>query len=504
MARAFKAENALSASASAAANVHETHGERDSQRLFKRFGLRMNVNISRLHMQATEGAMPVEVPYMKVSDFLRSLISKHPRVVFGGFPAGDDAEKLCETFWERYQLSHPQHIIFHTCPAEERRRVLPICLHGDKGRGHGKNPVFVYSFESVFGLPERIRLAGSRSDKAKEKRTAQKRVHGGRLAWTCAQRAREHVGEPVPDESSCSLKRRKLDNGQFFESLQHNSRGSTILTRFLISAIPSKVLKANTEVLEKLFERIAEDLKSLFEGGIVLGNDIYKAAVVGVKGDYEFLVEAGKFQRHYGNVGHVREKAMCPECDAGSPGIAFEDFSDHAAWMQTQYSTVPWLTEPAMLKIPFSLGKPAELFRRDNFHTLKYGFCRDLAASLLVLLGTLTYFDFTPADSHAVDSRLERAFSMFALWCAAEGRSTTLKKFSRANIHRKTESTHPWLGGKGSDTVLVMMFLQYMVTVFQQDARHVSHRALLQAMEETLRGGTAMIYFFPTPALVSC
>ena len=453
------------------------------------------MDASCLHMEALEGELPVEVPHLKVTDFMGSLLSKHPRVVFGGFSRGVDSESLCETFWQRYQLHHPEHCIYNTVAAEERRYVLPICLHGDKGRGHGKSPVFVFSWESVFALPERLRLAGSKSDKAKLRRTSQKRVHGGRLAWTCAARARDCMcaAEPVPHEGSCSMKRRKLDNGKLYEALQHNSRGNTILTRFLISAVPSKVFKANPEVIESLLDEIASDLKVLFERGLTVQGRVYRAAVVGIKGDYEFLVEAGRFDRHYGRVGTVREQGMCPECHAGDPGISFEDFSDNPTWAATKYLTDPWLVAPALLKIPFATVKRAQMFRRDVFHTLKYGFCRDLSASLLVLLGSLTYFDHTPRDSRSIDSRLERAYSMFALWCAADGRSTTLKKFSKANIHRKTENTFPWLGGKGSDTVLCMMFLLFMVRTFQQNVRDASHTPLLRAMEETLRGGLDFI-----------
>ena len=485
MARAFRKEGTLSSSAEAAARIHDIHGERDSQRLFSKYGLRLHVEPSSFQLEAAEGGqLPVTVPYLKVSSYLRSLVSRHPCVVFGGFETGEDAEALCATFWDKYQLFHPQHIIYSTYSAEERKRVLPICLHGDKGRGHGKNPVFVFSFESCFGLPRKVRLAGSRSDRAKERRASQKRVHGGRLSWTCRQRAQEHVAERLPTENNCSLKRRKLDNGKFVEALQHNSRGSTLLTRFLISAIPSKVFKANPKVVETLLEKIAEDLSVLFHEGIVLANKgVYKAAIVGVKGDYEFLVEAGSFERHYGHVGSRQELAMCPECHAGQPGLHYEDFSDHPPWSSTRYLTEPWSEEPAIMKVPFALSKRPQLFRRDMFHTLKYGFCRDLAAGLLILLGDLTYFDFTPTDSLSVDSRLERAYSLFSMWCAAEGRSTTLKKFSKAS------ATFPWLGGKGADTVLCMMFLQVMAANFKRDARHPSHIPLLQAVEEILLGG---------------
>ena len=494
MSRAFRADSKQCPSVEAASAVHETHGERDTQRLFKRFNLVLKVPFSTIRMAATEGSIPVDVPFLQISDYFSTLVRKHPRVLFGGFDRGGDSEALCDMFWKRYEPFHSQHRVYHDCSLAERRRILPICIHGDKGRGHGKNPVFVFSWESPFGLPEKIRLAGSKSDKAKQRRSQSKQAHGGRLGFTCRQRACDCMTFPsnsLPDEKSCSLKSRKLDNKAFFEALQHNGRGNTVLTRFLICAIPGKVLKSCPGMVEELLGRVAADLQALFAEGISLEGKTFKAVLVGVKGDYEFLAEAGRFQRHYGNVGHVNSLEMCPECNAGGPHVAFEDFSDVPLWTQSLYTDPPWSAgaEPALLHCPFSVQNTASMFRRDMFHTLKYGFCRDLAASVLVFLAVLTYFDCTPEDSRSIDSRLERAFAMFAMWLAAESRSSTLKKFSRGNLHRNTARNFPWLGGKGADTVTCLMFLDFMVATFLRENKNPAHTPLLQAMRETMRGG---------------
>ena len=469
--------------------MSDAHGERDSQRLFRKYNLRLTVPTSCLHFEGTEETGPVDVPYLKISDFLKVLLKNHSRVLFGGV-VGEAAERLLDVFWARFELFQPDHVVFRL-PPNERRSVLPLCIHGDKGRGYLKSPVYCFSFETVFGLPEKIRQAGSKSDSAKQKRKQGKQVHGGRLTCTCADRAFDCQIQPIPEEDACSIKRRKLDNGEFVEALQHNARGNTLLTRFLIAAIPQKVFKPNPLVVETLLAALSEDLKGLFESGLSVDGRNYKAVLIGVKGDYEFHMEAAMYERHYARAGHVRDHAMCPECHAGMPNIPYTDVSDSPRWAEPDslYASQPWQRLPPLNSAPFAGPEtnPATLYRRDMFHTIKYGFARDLAASALFWLAHLTYFDF-PNMSRSIDERLSRAFNTFKLWCLAEGRVTTLKKFSRQNLHRKKAGNFPWLGGKGADTVLCLMFLDHYLWVCKSEPRHPSHVGLLAAMQQTIRG----------------
>ena len=484
LSRAFRADSCQSSAIQQAAGVHESHGERDAHRLFRRFGLVLNVPISKFSLESGDGSKPTDVPFLKISDFFRTLLSKHAKLLFGGFDAGQEAQELCEMFWTRYELHHPEHIIFQEVPQQQRRFVLPLLWHGDKGRGHGKNPVFVCSFESPFGLPHGIRASGAR-----HMRTQTKQQHGGRLGWSCAKRALDS-GDTAGDEDACSIKRRKLDNGKFFEAMQHNSRGHTMLTRFLVTALPAKVMKASPEVFTKLYEEVCKDLQHLWASGVEVESVKYRACLIGIKGDYEYLMECGNFKRHHGRVGSVRENAMCPFCMAGSPNVPFENFSESPEWLATENTVEPWEEEPPWVRCPYSLLRQADMFKCDVFHTLKYGFCRDLAASLLIFLGFLGYFDLGGdlAESRSVEARLERAFNMFSLFCLSEGRNTTLKRFSKQNLHRQTSASFPWLGGKGSDTVLVMMFLDFFVGLCQADPKQASHNQLLCGMRQTLRG----------------
>ena len=68
LARAVEAtEGGLtSRSLHAATKVGESHGERDAQRVFNKFGLSLNVPISSLEVGATTESGPVSIPYLKV------------------------------------------------------------------------------------------------------------------------------------------------------------------------------------------------------------------------------------------------------------------------------------------------------------------------------------------------------------------------------------------------------------------------------------------------------
>ena len=482
----------------AAAKVSDSHGERDCLRIFRRYGLYFHVPISSLHVQSPgeeSGVGPADIPYLKISDFFKVLLKKHARLLFGGIPQGEDSKELLRIFWSRYKDYHPEHVIYRCCSEGERQMILPICLHGDKGRGYQKSPVYCYSWEPVFGLPEAVRNAGSKADRIRQNRRAAKQCHGGNLNATCSKRAREFsaFNEPSICEDTCSIKRRKLENFKFHEALQPNFRGCSLLSHFLIGAVPSKVFKANPLIIPALQEAITKDLQFLFKEGVTVNGTTFRACLIGSKGDFEEHYEAGNFVRYHGNVGTRNSNRMCPFCHAGDSAHPFEDVGSNAAWLQTVFETPPWETEPALAQAPFTDAKPASLFKVDMFHTLKYGFCRDLVGSLLLYLARLTYFDGDENESKAVDERLSRAFSWFSMWQLAFSKNSTLKRFSKSNLHCKKANQFPWIGGKGADTVLTMMWLDWFLAMCMRDPREPSHQELLAAMQETVKGGLSFI-----------
>lgn len=135
---------------------------------------------------------------------------------------------------------------------------------------------------------------------------------------------------------------------------------------------------------------------------------------------------------------------------------------------------------PPLSIIPFSDSFPASLYRRDMFHVVKHGFGREICASVLLLLCHLTYFDWE-GDTRNLPDRLSRSFMMFKMWCAAEHKTTSLKHFTKANLH-VTGSPFPYLGGKGSDCTMVLMFLQWYLLLCLKGIKAPDHQPILRVV----------------------
>ena len=476
LARAFKASagGKVSADVEHASRVHESHAARDSQRVFRNFGLTPAVPITQLDIPPTQGSFATTLPVLKVCDFLKLLLRRHSKLLFGGAEFGEKSAALCRSFWQKYQQFQGDHKVFSTYGPQEWGTILPICIHGDKGRTKVKLPIFNFSFESVFGLPPETRR---RSD------VQHRREYGGKMDWACGQRAAEQLPNPDLsfDDSTCPIKRRKLNCGDAVPT--HNGRGHSILTRFLITAIPSKTYKSHPNLISEFLASLKEDLCQAFEGiQATKDGPIFRAALIGVKGDYEFHLEVGSLNRTYQNIGHATDRAFCPECSAGLPDVAAFDFRSRPVWASTCYASNPWSSTPILSQVPFACSKLASLYRRDAFHTLKFGFLKDLAAGIIWFLAELSFFD-APGDPTSIESRLERAFSKFKLWQLAASKFCTLRKFSKSNLHKEKAKQHAYLSGKGSDSVVCLMFLEFYLRILLQQA--TQNQKLLRAMLET-------------------
>ena len=494
LARAFKATAGGQASATveSATKVGETHGARDAHRVFTRFRLALEVPISTLKVEATVDAGPLSLPYLRVTDFLSILLHRYPKLLFGGEPDGKEA---CATFWKQYQSFHPQHQVFQSFGENDRSRILPVCLHGDKGRTYIKQPILCVSWESLFGLPHDLRARASKCERTR-KQAHKRQEHGDKLSWPCGKRAWEQALPELHDDADCP-KRRKLDEKA---DMPHNGRGNTIMTRFLCTCIPAKVFRAHPQAIGAHLEELQRELTELFEVGLKgPQNEVWRLALVGVKGDYEYHLECANFTRSYMNIGHRNDLQFCPECECGAGVNAF-DGADVPAWTSTVGQSDPWNSLPVLNRIPFAASHLPTLYRRDAFHTLKYGFLRDMCASCIVWLAKLQYFDHE-GDLRNIDARLARAYAFFKLYCLAEGKSATLRKFSRGNFHLGKKGQFPYLGGKGADSIICCQFLEFFSKLNLGAPKHESHKALLAGMLQTVQGALTYVGIYHSHGL---
>ena len=123
------------------------------------------------------------------------------------------------------------------------------------------------------------------------------------------------------------------------------------MTHFLFTAVPWSTYHIDSAaILGGVLTEIATNLESLFWDGIDVNGTKYYFALIGVKGDAEFHVDAGQFLRSYFTVGTANNLYMCPECEADDN---FGDVSNNPIWLPTvpgfslcfkNVSNIPWIT----------------------------------------------------------------------------------------------------------------------------------------------------------------
>ena len=300
-----------------------------------------------------EGGASAKFPYHRPRDILTVVMSEYPWLFQGG-AKGPDAERLLLSFWNAYRLEHPDHVVFgHS--ADRLARTVPITIHGDGGTTQKKFSLETVSLQPVLGVD------------------------------TLA---------PTSKRSRCSCETSECYGGgghSDVHSQQLSSKHSTYMSHFLIFGYPAKSYDFDTLLLSFL-QKVCEDLASCADG-FQCGDKTYYAACIGFKSDMEWLVKsAGGITRSYQNIGSVNQIPICPECEAGAPGIPFEDMAATALWTRTRFQTVPWRVAPPWGNVPYDDVKPARFLKRDSFHIFRLGIGRNYAASCIFVLAYMNCF----------------------------------------------------------------------------------------------------------------
>ena len=178
----------------------------------------------------------------------------------------------------------------------------------------------------------------------------------------------------------------------------------------------------------------------------------------------------------------VNELAMCHECEAGIPGLVWEDFSERPAWEATMFATRPFQGSPPLSVIPIDDSAPERLFRKDPFHIGKVGILRDMCGSTLFWLVENQYY----GSAGNLPSKLEAAHGAFKLFCSTTGQQPSLRSFTKSLFVYTSRKTFPWANTKGSDTMLLLKFLVVQVGGFLFDPLRNSDVEMLELMKKTL------------------
>ena len=81
-------------------------------------------------------------------------------------------------------------------------------------------------------------------------------------------------------------------------------------------------------------------------------------------------------------------------------------------------------------------------------------------------------------------ARLNRAHSSFVLWCRAEKRFPALRSFSKQFLNMKNFHSAPWANCKGSDTGLLIQWLQFFIALTLRNPPPEADTGMLRRMQQ--------------------
>ena len=129
------------------AACHEDHSERDTQRLSKKYGLKLPLPLSELLVGAEK------VPFIKMTHWANFILQQNLWYRLCGLDGPDDqrCSDIWKSFWHKYEKINPGHEIFQR-PNHDFGKTCGLMLHGDEGRSLRKTPLMVISTHSILGF----------------------------------------------------------------------------------------------------------------------------------------------------------------------------------------------------------------------------------------------------------------------------------------------------------------------------------------------------------------
>ena len=316
-------------------------------------------------------------------------------------------------FWQRYKAWLPEHEIFsheHFC----EETFIPLLVHGDGGRTYRKEELMVAQFQPILGWGTRL-------------------------------------SHPLPNAQRAGV----------------NLRAHSFTTRFLFGVLQKGIYKDDSSAFTCFFDGFMANLSKLYSQGLQLQGKHFHFATLGVKGDLPFLQRAGHLERTFLNVRKAPETAKskkltgcCHCCLAGTPGVAFEDFSSSAAWMATTGPACPypWASIPPFMEYtPHLRSDAGSFFRFDILHVYHLGMGRDFSGSSLVILLGLYQAD-------SIAGALDLLTADLQLFLKQTKKQLHFKTFSREMLGYGNEHSFPsghW--SKAMDTPVIMEFILWLL-----------------------------------------
>ena len=90
-------------------------------------------------------------PILRLTDWMEFILgTAGGQFLLAGYHTWETGfEGVFSRFWDRLRPSNETHDVYTIKTAEERARTIPMCIHGDEGRGLAKVPVLITNFQCV-------------------------------------------------------------------------------------------------------------------------------------------------------------------------------------------------------------------------------------------------------------------------------------------------------------------------------------------------------------------
>ena len=179
-----------------------------------------------------------------------------------------------------------------------------------------------------------------------------------------------------------------------------NLMGHPEETRFLAFCALKEVYQDDFEMLPTAMRLIGEDMKVALEQGIPLkaadpDGPRLRLAAVHIKGDWPWLIEAGRLTRHFRHApkkerSNCQQTGVCHLCMAGTLNFPFTDCGPTPRFVATMGSAAAatWCDEwsPLTELLPKMPDAPEHLYRGDIWRNWHLGAGRYFLSSAMVIM----------------------------------------------------------------------------------------------------------------------